>query len=262
MKTESIIPNSSIPSYEHKMSDINYLFNRLHTYPLAEKAKDAEMNNIKNILLNNEYGTSLIRKLPPQKEKQNTHTDSPDQKTKWITSTYSGKEARIITKLFQDTKLKVAFCTQNTIQNIVRPQPQINKYNRSGIYQMKCLDCPVEYVGQTERTLNPRYMEHIYDIKSNNSSTGYSSHILNTGYTCVTIEDTMEIIKIRRKGQYLNTLKKYILKSVDCITLSPAHIKNESLKMKTTEVKYSAQMSMTPLMRGTRILYSYECNDF
>jgi hypothetical protein len=106
-------------------------------------------------------------------------------------------------------RLKVAFCTQNTIQNTLRPQPQRDKYNRSGIYQIKCLDCPTEYNAQTERTFNTRYKEHIYDIKSNNSNTGYSSHILNTSHTYGTIEQTMEITTIARKEQYFNTLEKY-----------------------------------------------------
>jgi hypothetical protein len=171
------------------------------------------MNNIKSILRNNEYDTNLIRKMPTQK-KQNTHIDSQDQKIKWVTFTYSVKETRIITKLFRDTRLKVVFSTQNTIQNILRPQLQIDKYTRSGIYQMKCLDCPMVYIGQTGRTFNTRYKEHIYDIKSNNSNTGYSNHILNSGHNYGTIEDTMEIITMGRKGQYLKTLEKYHIPKV------------------------------------------------
>jgi hypothetical protein len=74
---------------------------------------------------------------------------------------------------------------------------------------MKCLDCPMEYVGQTGRHFNTRHKEHIYDIKSNNSNTEYSSYTLNTGHTYGTIKDTMEIITMGRKGQYLNTLEKH-----------------------------------------------------
>jgi hypothetical protein len=74
---------------------------------------------------------------------------------------------------------------------------------------MKCLDCPLKYVGQTGRTFNTRYKEHIHDIKSNNSNTGHSNHILNTEHAYGTIEDTMEIITIGRKGKYLNSLEKY-----------------------------------------------------
>jgi hypothetical protein len=42
---------------------------------------------------------------------------------------------------------------------------------------MKCLDCPLKYVGQTGRTFNTRYKEHIHAIRSNNVNSGYSNHI-------------------------------------------------------------------------------------
>jgi hypothetical protein len=53
-------------------------------------------------------------------------------------------------KTFPRDKNKIAFRTTNTIQNILRHQPLIDKYSRSGIYQMKCLDCPLKYIGQQE----------------------------------------------------------------------------------------------------------------
>jgi hypothetical protein len=74
---------------------------------------------------------------------------------------------------------------------------------------MKCFDCPLKYTGQTVRTFNIIYKKHIHDITSNNSSSGYSSHILNTGHTYGTICDTMDIITTRRKGKHLNTLENY-----------------------------------------------------
>jgi hypothetical protein len=87
----------------------------------------------------------------------------------------------------------------------LKPQPQIDKYSRSGIYRLKLIDCPLQYECQTGRTFNTRYKEHIHDIKGNNSNTEYSNHILNTGHTCGTITDTMEIITTGRKEIYLNT---------------------------------------------------------
>jgi hypothetical protein len=60
---------------------------------------------------------------------------------------------------------------------------------------MKCMDCPLKHVGQTGRTFSTRYKEHIHDIRSNNSNTGYANHMLNTGHTYGTITDTMEIMK-------------------------------------------------------------------
>jgi hypothetical protein len=78
-------------------------------------------------------------------QKRNTNTDPQHQKPKWATFTYIGKETRKITKLFKDTKIEIAFRTRNTIQNIVRQHPQKVKYSDNGIYQMKCLDCPLIY---------------------------------------------------------------------------------------------------------------------
>jgi hypothetical protein len=74
---------------------------------------------------------------------------------------------------------------------------------------MKCLDCPLKYIGQTGRTFQTRYKEHIHAVRSNNSNSVYSNRILNTGHKYRTIADTMDIIKTHRKGKHLNTLEKY-----------------------------------------------------
>jgi hypothetical protein len=111
-----------------------YVLGQLHTYPITEKAKEVEKNTMKNILRNNEYDIKLISKLHSQKKtKQNRNVDLQHQKTKWVTFTYNSKEVRAITKLFRDTKIKMAFHMQNTVQNILRPRPQQDKYSRSGI---------------------------------------------------------------------------------------------------------------------------------
>jgi hypothetical protein len=84
-----------------------------------------------------------------------------------------------------------------------------NKYGKSGIYQMKCLDCPLKHIGQTGRAFHTRYKEHMQAIRSHNGNSGYSNHILNTGYTYGNISDTMDVIKTERKGKNMNTLERY-----------------------------------------------------
>jgi hypothetical protein len=76
-------------------------------------------------------------------------------------------------------------------------------------YQLKCLDCPLKYIGQRGRAVHTRYKEHILAIKNNNSNSGYSNHILNTGHKYGLITDTMDIIKTHKKGKHMNTLEKY-----------------------------------------------------
>jgi hypothetical protein len=196
------------------MSGINYLMNRLRTYPITDEAKNTETNIIKHILHNNESDKNIIEKLSTQKkQKQNLHTDTQSQETEWAIFTYNGKETRKITKLFRDTKLKIALRTNSTLQNVLRSQPQINKYNKCGIDQMGCKGCSMKYVGRRGSTFNTRYKKHIYNIKSNNSNTGYSKHVLYTGHAYGMMEETMDVVRIGRKGLYLNTLEKsYIYK--------------------------------------------------
>jgi hypothetical protein len=116
-QTDIIIPNSSCDPYEHKLSGINYLLDRLHTYPITEKAKDAEKNTINKILHSNKY-TNLITKTPPpsSKNKNKIHMPTRSIKKRSGLPTHTAAK-REITKLFRDTRIKVAFRTQNTIQN-------------------------------------------------------------------------------------------------------------------------------------------------
>jgi hypothetical protein len=125
-----------------------------------------------------------------------------------VTFTYSVKEVRRPIKLFHDTQIKIAFHTQNTIQNTLKPPTKTDNYNRSNIYQIKSQSCPLKFTGQTGRIFDIRYKEHIHFIKHNKSNSGYSNHTLNTGHIYGTIIDTMGIIKTGKEGKHLNTLQK------------------------------------------------------
>lgn len=86
---------------------------------------------------------------------------------------------------------------------------QTDKYNRSGIYHMKCPNFPLKYIGQTGRTSDIRYKEHIQEMRNNNSNSDYSNHVLKPEYSYGNMTDTMDIIKTGRKGKHFNTLEKY-----------------------------------------------------
>jgi hypothetical protein len=64
-------------------------------------------------------------------------------------------------------------------------------------------------MGKTGLTFKTNYKEHIQTIRNSNSNSGYSKHILNTGYTYGSIPDTMKALKTQRKGKHLNTLDIY-----------------------------------------------------
>jgi hypothetical protein len=92
-----------------------------------------------------------------------------------------GKEIRIITKLFRNTNILIAYKTKDSLQKHLQIK-SINpdKYSQSGVYEIKCKRCPLNYIGQTGRNFRARFKEHIHAIRTNKTASKYAQHILET----------------------------------------------------------------------------------
>jgi hypothetical protein len=116
----------------------------------------------------------------------------------------------MITKLFQNINLKVAFRTNNTIKQHVKIREKTtDTYSLSGVYQLTCGECPLKYIGQTGRTFRKRYNEHIREIKTNGQKSKFARHVLDAAHSHNTIDQTMEVLHIERKEKMLNALEAY-----------------------------------------------------
>jgi len=163
-----IIPNDSCHSHEHKLAAIIYLTNGMETCNLNVISKEKENDTIKQILCNNKYDISILKKSTTagNKVKQNT------PKTEWAKFTYVGKETKFVTKLLKSIPLKSVFTTQNTIGKLLSKQQNHNesKFDKCGVYQLTCPDCN-NYIGHTDRPFHVRFQEHFRDYKYTNKST-------------------------------------------------------------------------------------------
>jgi hypothetical protein len=68
------------------------------------------------------------------------------------------------------------------------------------VCKLKCTECEQCYVRRAG------YKEDVRDT-DNRDNTGYSEHVLNTGHSYGSIEDTMEIIKVTNKGPIMDTIE-------------------------------------------------------
>jgi hypothetical protein len=117
-----------------------------------------------------------------------------------------------MTRLFRNTDIRIAYRTNITIQNYLQIKDQNpDKYNRSGIYEMKCNSCQLKYVGQTDRNFRIRYKEHIHAIRSNKTISKYAQHILETEHTYGTLENTLNILQFEMKSRKMNSLQQYYI---------------------------------------------------
>ena len=90
--TDHVIPHVSNHPLEHKMSAINYLTNRLITYPLNDIDKNKEHETVRHILHNDKCDPQLLdRTMSTVNTKlqiqQDTYTTSTKYKTKCTTFT-------------------------------------------------------------------------------------------------------------------------------------------------------------------------------
>jgi len=96
------------------------------------------------------------------------------------------------------TDVKIAFKCDNTISQLSKPASRSHPttpYVKPGIYSLSCSTCNKEYVGQTSRSLELRYKEHIRYIKYNNPQSAYALHILNNRHEYGPIDRTMTLLK-------------------------------------------------------------------
>jgi len=197
----------------HKYTTIRFLYNRLNTYNLHEDEYKTEENIIHNIMYNNTFPIQPHK--PPNHKPTNephreiaTTTHTPTHR--WVTFTYIGKETNFITNLFRKTNLKIAFRTNNTIQNLLKHKQQtLDIYTQTGVYKLKCPDFNKVYVGQTGRSFQIRFNEHKNAFKTNSHTSNYAKHLNEHTHPFGSIQNTMQILRRHNKGSHLNTLEHF-----------------------------------------------------
>ena len=173
------------------------------------------MNTIKYIAQENGYNPNIIdniiRKIKQRVNKQkNTQNTTPQEHKKYITLTYENKNTHKIASSFRKQKYNVAYRTENTLQRHLNTQTtQANKYNQTGVYKLTCNGCDKFYIGQTGRSFQTRYKEHITAITKGYNTSTYAEHITNANHTYNNINTDMEILHNQPKNQKLNTLEQY-----------------------------------------------------
>ena len=199
--TDTTIHNSSNHPHEHKMAAYRYMITRMTTLPLTQTRKETEWQTITTIAKNNDYPIHTIKKLRKRIENK-THTKKNDtDNPKWTTFTYHNHTIRQITNLFKHTNLRIAYRSTNKIQNLIKHKQNTHKpdHEKSGIYQLKCNTCKLNYIGQTSRNLRQRHKEHTSYIKKNNHTSAYALHILQNRHEYGPLNEKNDTTETRKQ---------------------------------------------------------------
>jgi hypothetical protein len=135
---------------------------------------------------------------------------------KWATFTSSGSEVLSVTRCLKTYNINMTFKTSSTLGKFLtkglRKSDNRDALEKCGVYKLKCGSCSGVYVGQAGRNFKTRFKEHINDIMNERDKTGYSHHVLTTGHERASVINSLEVIEVQPKNQYINTLEKYIYK--------------------------------------------------
>lgn len=117
----------------------------------------------------------------------------------------------------------MAFKTNNNLQSILfNGKDKVEKGNKSGVYRLTCSDCGKVYVGQTGRSFNTRYKEHVACYRHNHpDKSNFAKHLLECSHSLhdnhsfdvlhicgkglrLSVLEQLEIIRYKNKGTIVN----------------------------------------------------------
>jgi transposase-like protein len=184
---------------------------------LTQQKKRQELNVIKYIANKNKYDSTMVDALQNlisnnKKDRQKIDKEEDNQKTKWATLSYVGKESNKITRLFRNTDVKISFTTNNTMQKLLThklTEKSKDQYNKIGIYQLTCPDCEKKYVGQTGRPFCTRFSEHLRDYKYQTPKSKFALHLLENNHSMAPMDQIMKILYNTNKGNLMNTIEQF-----------------------------------------------------
>ena len=118
--------------------------------------------------------------------------------------------------IFRNTNITKAYKCRNTIANLNKPPRDHDTppHNKWGIYQLTCNTCNVSFVGQTSRSLNIRFQEHIQYIGYNNPQLPYDLHILQNQHEYGQMNSTMTLLKPLNNPNLLLPYEQYYIQSL------------------------------------------------
>ena len=120
-----------------------------------------------------------------------------------------GRETRQITKFFRNTQVEVFYPTNNRLGKLLQydTSETKNKYDSSGIYQLRCPSCDKKYIGQTGRPFHIRFREHQHDYRYMCKKSKFAHHLLGEGH---------DFGPMGNKGRLMDTLEKFYIYERTC----------------------------------------------
>jgi hypothetical protein len=148
------------------------MIHRLLNFPLTKERYNIELKYIEEVAEFNGYSKNIIhnilRKSKHKIELSNLTTLKPIDKeiSKHFISLPYHNVIKGLPKMLKKFDFKITHNNNNSLKNLLgNPKDKTDVLEKSGIYKIDCLNCNNSYIGQTRRSLQIRFKEHLAHLK-------------------------------------------------------------------------------------------------
>lgn len=234
--TDAVIPASSCHPWSHKLAAFHAYVNRLMTIPLSREAYEKEVRTIYAIARANGYSQRtvdrIIEKHHIRSVRAMLYAVLPERVVHHYRSSvlYVGVISERIARVLRDNGVHVAFRTNNTIRRVVcngKEKTELGK--KSGVYKLTCDECGGVYVGQTGRSFEIRYKEHMSAVRNERPERShFAKHLLESGHS-LSDGHSYKVLHNCQKG-----LRLGVLEQLEIIRHSRGSIFNDQINVSSS----------------------------
>ncbi|XP_055645147.1 uncharacterized protein LOC129781412 [Toxorhynchites rutilus septentrionalis] len=159
-----------------KQAAFHSMAHRLYNVPMEKEEFSKEKEQIYKAATVNGYGKEFVEKIfRKHKRKKYTRditTLQPEiDDIKRITLPFYPKITNPIKNTLKRQGLHIVYKSGNTLRDLLcNLKDKIPPDEKSGIYEIPCLDCPAVYIGQTRRKIKVRIREYKTAVENNKSN--------------------------------------------------------------------------------------------
>ncbi|BHF84170.1 hypothetical protein SprV_0902732000 [Sparganum proliferum] len=182
--TEKILHYNSNHPFSHKRSCVRTLFHRIHTHCNTEAEKLRERKTLWHLFLANGYPRSFVNKCL---YRRHTKTDGEKKQKPEIFRVlpYVRNVSEATERMLRPLSVGVGHRPEATIRRLImQPKDRLPPADTSGvIYRVKCLDCPANFCGMTDKRLRTRMPEHTLAVRRKDVRSHVALHCLEKNHT-------------------------------------------------------------------------------
>ncbi|BHF83033.1 hypothetical protein SprV_0802617400 [Sparganum proliferum] len=182
--TEKILHYNSNHPLSHKRSCVRTLFHRIHTHRNTEAENLRECKTLWHLFLANGYPRSFVNKCLCRRH---TKTDGEKKQRPEIFRVlpYVRNVSEATEHTLRPLSVGVGHRPEATIRRLImQPKDWLPPADTSGvIYRVKCLDCPANYCGMTDKRLRTRMHEHTLAVRRKDGRSHVAMHCLENNHT-------------------------------------------------------------------------------